>query len=51
MTKKNYTTISISPEVHKQAKIYIAKKEISSLKAFIESLILEKIKEKKKKEK
>ena len=44
--QQNYTTISISPEVHKKAKIYIAQEELT-MKKFIESLILGKIEEKK----
>lgn len=44
--RNKYTTISISPAVHKKAKKFIAEEELS-MKDFIENLILEKIKEKK----
>lgn len=46
LERNRYTTISISPEVHKEAKKFIAEEELS-MKEFVESLILEKINKKK----
>jgi len=48
MGNQNYTTISISPKIHKKAKRFIVEEGIT-MKDFVESLILEKIKEKKQK--